>query len=416
MSKKMEDAADQRRGSEDRPLGVLSGVRVLDLGRMLSGPYCTMMLADHGAEVIKVEDVAGDTSRSNGPFRADDDKHEWAGYFVSLNRNKKSIALDLKSEAGKQTLIDLAKTADVLFENFRPGVMERFGLGYEVLAEHNPKLVYAAIRGFGDPRTGESPYNAWPSYDVVAQAMGGLAGITGPAPDNPLKTGPGIGDILSGALTAFGIVAALRHAEATGEGQFVDVAMYDAVLSLCERIIYQHDFDGTVPKQEGNGHPLLAPFGMFAASDGHVALGIVDDRFWQVLTDIMGQPKLGKDERFNSKIGRSANSEIVNRIVEGWTLQHSKRELTELLGGKVPFGPVNDVRDIFADPHVAARSMIATVPHADPGVEGWRVAANPVRFSRTPAPPFRSPPRLNENVEQVLALISSSIQPDDREH
>lgn len=399
--------AEAAEGSE-APNGVLAGVRVLDLGRMLSGPYCTMMLADHGAEVIKIEGADGDTSRSNGPYRADDPAREWAGYFVSLNRGKKSIVLDLKSAHGKQTLIALVKTADVLFENFRPGVMERLGLGYEVLAGHNPKLVYATIRGFGDPRSGESPYNSWPSYDVVAQAMGGLTGITGPDADSPTKAGPGIGDIFSGALMAFGILAALRHAEATGEGQFVDIGMYDAVLSLCERIVYQHDYSGAVPRPEGNAHPLLAPFGMFRASDGHVALGIVDDRFWQILTEVMGQPALGTDPRFLSKADRSKNSEIVNSIVEGWTLQHSKQDLTLMLGGKVPFGPVNDVRDIFADPHVAARAMIETVPHPDPGMPGWRVAANALRFSRTPAPDPGSPPRLNENAGEILADLAGN--------
>lgn len=402
----------------DRPIvspaqpGILSGIRVLDLGRMLSGPYCTMMFADHGAEVIKIEDQGGDTSRSNGPFRSDDTDREWAGYFVSLNRNKKSVVLDLKSAKGKQALLDLVKTADVLFENFRPGVMERLGLGYEILAGHNPKLVYATIRGFGDPRSGKSPYNGWPSYDVVAQAMGGLTGITGPDAAHPTKAGPGIGDIFSGALMAFGILAALRHAEKTGQGQFVDIAMYDAVLSLCERIVYQHDFDGSVPEPEGNGHPLLAPFGMFATSDGHVALGIVDDRFWQTLTEIMGQPKLATDDRFLTKTSRSKNSATVNRIVEGWTLQHSKLELTELLGGKVPFGPVNDVADIYADPHVAARNMIETVPHADADQRGWKVAANPLRFGQTPAPMCDSPPRLNEHYEEVLGPLSDPVDDD----
>ncbi|MCB2122189.1 MAG: CoA transferase, partial [Rhodobacteraceae bacterium] len=160
--------------------GILNGIRVLDLSRMLSGPYCTMMLADHGAEVIKIEDRLGDTSRQNGPFRDDDPTHDWAGYYVSLNRSKKSVQLDLKTSEGKAAFRALAATADVVVENFRPGVMERLGLSYESLAEANPRLVYAAIRGFGDPRSGESPYQDWPAYDVVAQAMGGLVALTGP--------------------------------------------------------------------------------------------------------------------------------------------------------------------------------------------------------------------------------------------
>ena len=205
--------------------GILKGIRVLDLSRMLSGPYCTMMLADHGAEVIKIEAPGGDTSRGNGPFRDDDPGHDWAGYFVSLNRSKKSVMLDLKSPQGKAAFRTLVRSADVVVENFRPGVMERLDLAYESLAEINPRLVYAAIRGFGDPRSGASPYGLWPSYDVVAQAMGGLISITGPDARTPIKTGPGIGDIFAGMMMSFGILAALRAAEATGRGQFVDVAM-----------------------------------------------------------------------------------------------------------------------------------------------------------------------------------------------
>ena len=182
--------------------GILHGVRVLDLTRMLSGPYATMMLADHGAEVVKIEDRAGDTSRANGPFRDDDLGHDWAGYFVSLNRSKKSIALDLKTEADKADFRALVAVADVVVENFRPGVMERLGLSYESLAQINPRLVYAAVRGFGDPRSGASPYADWPSYDVVAQAMGGLISLTGPDADTPTKAGPGIGDVFADQVLA----------------------------------------------------------------------------------------------------------------------------------------------------------------------------------------------------------------------
>ena len=218
--------------------GILSGIRVLDFSRMLSGPYCTMMLADHGAEVIKIEGPEGDTSRTNGPYRADDPDHQWAGYFISLNRGKKSLMLDLKNSEARAAACALARQSHVVVENFRPGVMERLGLGYEELARENPSLVYAAIRGFGDPRSGASPYANWPSYDVVAQAMGGLMAMTGEDRDHPMKTGPGIGDIFTGMMMAFAIIAAVRHAERTGKGQFVDIAMYDAMISLCERMVY----------------------------------------------------------------------------------------------------------------------------------------------------------------------------------
>jgi len=377
--------------------GILAGIRVLDLSRMLSGPYCTMMLADHGAEVIKVESPEGDTSRSNGPWRADDAARDWAGYFVSLNRGKKSIVLDLKNNEHKARLRELVRTTHVLVENFRPGVMERLGLGYEELAKENPALVYATIRGFGDPRSGHSPYADWPSYDVVAQAMGGLMSMTGADRDHPMKTGPGIGDVFAGMMLAFAILAAVRHAERTGQGQFVDIAMYDAMLSLCERLVYLYDMEGKVAEPAGNGHPLLAPFGLFPAADGWVSIGVVDDSFWRELARLMDRPELAGDARFATKAARRTHAREVNDLVSAWTSRHSKAALTELMGGRLPFGPVNDARDIFNDPHVAARGMIAEVPHAEPGRRGWRVAANPVRFSLTPAPAPSPPPRLGEH-------------------
>jgi crotonobetainyl-CoA:carnitine CoA-transferase CaiB-like acyl-CoA transferase len=377
--------------------GVLAGIRVLDFSRMLSGPYCTMMLADHGAEVIKIESAEGDTSRSNGPYRDDDLDKKWAGYFVSLNRSKKSIVLDLKSAEARDRIIELVRTSQVLVENFRPGVMERLGLAYEDLATHNPALVYAAIRGFGDPRSGKSPYADWPSYDVVAQAMGGLMSMTGHDRNNPLKTGPGIGDVFAGMMMSFAIVAGVRHAERTGEGQFVDIAMYDAMISLCERMVYQYDIEGKVAEPLGNSHPLLAPFGIFQAKDGWVSIGVVDDAFWRVLAKIMGRSDMLADQRLATKAGRRQHSEEVNAAVTQWTLRHTKAELSSLLGGYLPFGPVNDAQEVLCDPHVAMRGMIAEIPHVDAGKRPWRVAANPVRFSGTPAILPKPPPRLGQN-------------------
>ena len=373
---------------------ILKNLRVLDLSRMLSGPYCTMHLADHGAEVIKIESAAGDTSRGNGPFRDDDPSCDWAGYFVSLNRGKKSIHLDLKSARGCAQFRALVSTADVLVENFRPGVMDRLGLAYESLAATNPKLVYAAIRGFGDPRTGASPYANWPSYDVVAQAMGGLMSITGPDAEAPTKTGPGVGDIFAGMMMAFGIMAALREAEATGKGQFVDVAMYDAMISLCERMVYLQDFTGEVPGPEGNGHPFLTPFGLYPAADGQVALGIVDDAFWQRLAELMEQPELGTEPRFATRGLRAENADQVDQIVRAWTVNHSKAELTKILGGQVPFGPLNTIADIERDPHVAARQMLARVTGPESVQKPWTIAANPLRFGAHAHGTLAAPPAL----------------------
>ncbi|MFF0450638.1 CoA transferase, partial [Streptomyces sp. NPDC004609] len=228
--------------------GPLTGLTVLDLSRMLAGPFCTMVLADLGATVLKVEPPFGDMTRNQGPYADGDELKAYGGYFQSVNRNKQGLVVDLTKPGGPDVIRTLAARADILVENFRPGVMERYGLGYEQLAEINPRLVYTAVRGFGDPRTGVSPIQDWPSYDIVSQAMGGLLGITGPVGGPPVKTGPGLGDTIPGLFAAVGALAALREREVTGRGRFVDVGMYDAVVAACERIVYQYSYNGVVPR------------------------------------------------------------------------------------------------------------------------------------------------------------------------
>ncbi len=228
--------------SDSDPLGALDGVRIVDLTQMLAGPYCTMLLADQGAEIIKVEPLDGDHTRIIGPYHADDKLRAFGGYFASVNRNKKSIAIDLKTPEGRDLVLKLCDDADAVVENYRGGVMDRLGLSYETLHARNRKLVYATIRGFGDARTGKSPYSDWPAYDVISQAMGGIMAITGPDKDTPMKVGPGVGDIVPAITCAFGIVSAILRAYKTGKGQFVDVGMVDAILAVCERIMHQHSY------------------------------------------------------------------------------------------------------------------------------------------------------------------------------
>jgi crotonobetainyl-CoA:carnitine CoA-transferase CaiB-like acyl-CoA transferase len=387
--------------------GALAGVRVLDLTRMLSGPFCTMLLADQGAEVIKIESPDGDTSRGHGPYREDDPGHLFGGYFQSVNRNKKCIVLDLKDAQSRDVIRRLATSADVLVENFRSGVMERLGLGYEALRELNPRLVYAAIRGFGDPRSGESPYDDWPAYDVVAQAMGGIIGITGPGPGSHVKIGPGVGDIFPGTLTAVGILSALVRARTTGQGQFVDVAMYDAVLALCERIVYQYSFAGSVPEPEGSAHPFFSPFGLYPASDGWVTIACPNDAFFTELAKVMGRPDLAEDPRTKLKASRARHREFVNDTVSAWTRRHTKQALAQLLGGKVPFGPVQTVQDIFADPHVHARGMLAAVEH--PGSDRPSVVVGtPIHLADTPGGVKRRAPYFGEHTVELLHEIGYS--------
>ena len=384
--------------------GPLDGLKVVDLTRMLAGPYVTMLLADQGATVIKVEPFEGDGTRDLGPFLPADADQRFSGYFQSINRNKYSIALDLRRPEGKRILRRLAADADVLVENFRVGVMDRLDLAYETLHQANPRLVYAAVRGFGDPRTGESPYVDWPAYDVVAQAMGGIMGITGPAADQPLKVGPGVGDIVPAMFATIGILCAVRHAERTGQGQFVDVAMYDGVLALCERIVFQHAFAGETPAPEGNRHPLLCPFGLFPARDGWVAIACPADPFWRTLAQIMGAPELGEDERYATNTERVRHREQVIAAVSAWTKRLTKAALAERLGGQVPFGPVNDIAEIVADPHVAVRGMLAEL-ELPGGVGRARLANTPIRMTATQGGVRHPAPGLGEHTDRILAEI-----------
>lgn len=381
--------------------GALADLKVVDLTQMLAGPMCTQMLADHGATVIKVEPPEGDGIRRSGPFRPDDRLKAFGGYFASVNRNKQSLALDLKQPAGRAVLQRLVLESDVVVENFRAGVMERLGLGYETLRRSKPSLVYATIRGFGDPRSGRSPYADWPAYDVVSQAMGGIMGITGMAGGPPTKVGPGIGDLVPGMMLAFGVLAAVHHARRTGVGQFVDVGMVDAVLATCERIVYQYSYGGTVAQAEGNRHPLLCPFGVFPASDGWVAIGCPSDPFWRELATAMERPELAHDERCATNEARLRHSGFVLGAVEAFTRAHTTAELTARLGSKVPFGPVYSSDDIFRDEHFRARQMLAEVEH--PGAsEPVTLAGVPIKMSETPGAVRSRAPLLGEQSIDIL--------------
>lgn len=386
----------------DPTAGALHGLKVLDLTLMLAGPYCTMILADQGADVIKVEPPNGDMTRGLGPYFPDDERKEFGGYFQSVNRNKRSIVINLKTEQGREMFFHLVRQVDVLVENFRSGVMERLGLGYETLRQINPRLVYGALRGFGDRRCGESPYIDWPAYDVVAQAMGGPMGITGPGKDHPpLKLGPGVGDLIPAMLLSSGILAALRHVDATGEGQFVDVSMYDAMISLCERIVYQYSYTGAIPGPEGGGHPMLCPFGIFPAKDGWVSIACPQQNFWVMLCSLMDRPELAEDPRYSSNSLRLSRRDEVVALLGEWTSLRTKAELAKLLGGKVPFGPVNDARDIHDDLHVARRHMIVQVEQ--PGSQTRASIANtPIKMTRTPGGVRQRAPLLDEHAEAIM--------------
>jgi len=397
--------------------GALDGLKVIDMTAMLAGPYASMMLADQGASVIKVEPPGGDNTRRVGPHLegalAQGDGG-FGGYFASINRNKRSIVIDLKSEDGLAVLRDLVRSADVLLENYRLGVMDRLGLGYEKLREINPRLVYASVRGFGDPRGGESPYANWPAYDPVAQSMGGIMAITGPVPGgNPTKIGPGVGDIIPAMFSAFGIVSACWRAQRTGQGQYVDVAMVDSILAICERIIFQYSGTGQVPGVSGNGHPLLCPFGLFQAKDGWISLAIPKDHFWDHFVKLIGRPELATDPRFLTNEIRLSNNDETVAVVTEWTSARTRAEITEVLGGEVPFGPVYRADDIFADPHFAVRKMLEQVEQ--PGAaDKLTIAGTPVRMTETPGGVRHRAPLTGEHTDEILSEFG--FDPERIEH
>lgn len=389
--------------------GPLDGLKVLDFTQALAGPFCTMLLGDQGAEIIKVEAPGrGDGTRTMVPFPPEiTDRRPFGGYFQSVNRNKESLVVDLKSEEGIALIKRMIPQVDVVVENFRSGVMDRLGLSYETLREINPKLVYAAVRGFGDPRTGDSPYSDWPAYDVIAQAMGGMMSITGPVDGEPTKVGPGIGDLIPATLTAFGIMSAVYHANKTGEGQFLDVAMYDAILAFCERIVPQYSYTGEVPGLEGNAHPTLCPFGIFPASDGFVAIACPGDKFWAILCGEMGREELIDDERFLTNYSRVQHRDETLPIVEAWTKNFTKAELRERLGGKIPFGPVQDAKELFEDPHVIAREMLVALEHPKADRK-YHVTNTPIRMTATQGGALRRAPLLGEQTKEVLERFGFS--------
>jgi crotonobetainyl-CoA:carnitine CoA-transferase CaiB-like acyl-CoA transferase len=386
--------------------GPLTDIRVVDFTRALAGPYCTMLLGDLGADVIKVETPpAGDGVRLIGPHTDVDGEHHFGGYFASSNRNKRSVLVDFGDPVQLDLVRRLIDTADVVVENFRPGVMEAVGLAYEDLRARNPRLVYAAIRGFGDPRTGASPYADWPAYDIVAQAMGGVVSHTGTVEGEHVASGPSIGDLYPATMMVVGILGALHHVSRTGEGQFVDVGMADAVMALCESMTWRYTYTGEVQQPRGSEHPSLCPFEVYATRDGFVAVAAPSTSHWNLLCDILGRPDLKDDDRTRSARRRVLHRSMVKEIIEAWTTTLTTAQVVDALAGKVPVGPVNTAPDLVNSPHVRARQMYVAVEH--PGSERPVVTPNtPLRFTATQGGVYRRAPLLGEHTDEVLAELA----------
>lgn len=371
----------------------LKNIKVLDFTRVLAGPYCTMLMADMGAEVIKIERPGtGDDTRGFGPFQNNE-----SGYFMFLNRGKKSIQLDLKSPESINILKELVKESDVIVENFRPGVMKKLGLDYETVKELNPKIVYASISGFGQ----YGPYSQRPAYDLVAQAMGGLASITGHPDQPPTRAGASLGDMSAALYTAYGIMVALFHRERTGEGQFVDVAMVDSIFSLLESNVMRYTVDHTIPDRIGSRHPISSPFDIYKAKDGYIVIAVANDPLFSKLCAIMNQPELEKDKRFHTDPLRTENEEELKGKVEKWLQGYTVSEAVELINnGGVPSSPILGIDEICEDEHTKVREMLIELEHPTAGK--FRIPGNPVKLSKTPAVIQSPSPLLGEHTEEII--------------
>jgi CoA:oxalate CoA-transferase len=373
----------------------LDGVRVLDLSRVLAGPYCAALLRDLGAEVIKVEPPGGDDARHLGPFRNGE-----SVYFDQLNRGKKSVTLDLKSSRAVELLDRLVEQSDVLVENFRPGVTKRLGIDYERLSSVNPRLVYASISGFG--QTG--PLAQRPAYDLIVQAMSGLMWITGQPGGPPTRVGESLGDLCAGVFAAWGICAALFHRERTGRGDYLDVAMFDSLLALQVTAISQYLVNGVAPTRVGNRHPISTPFDTFQAADGLVVLAVANETLFARFASMIGHPELLSDPRFNSDDARTAHEPELKAIIENWTRSKSVVEIVHLgVEAGIPAAPVDDLAEALGSEQALARGLLKGFEHPVSGQVKY--VSQPVHFhSRSPSGVARSP-LLGEHTDEVFGGV-----------
>jgi CoA:oxalate CoA-transferase len=367
--------------------GPLSGILVVDLTRVLAGPFAAMLLAELGARVIKVEQPkVGDDSRHIGPFVKTKSGGTKSGYFMSVNRGKQSIVLDLKAEGDRAIFEALVARADVLIENYRGHTMEKLGYGYDALAAKHPRLIYAGVSGFG--HTG--PYADRPAYDMVVQAMGGVMSLTGHPGAPPTRVGTSTGDLTAGLFATIGIVTALYDREKTGRGQKVDVSMLDSQVATLENAISRYVATGEVPGRLGSRHPSIAPFAAFAVKDGHIAIAAGNDVLFARLAKVLGRAEWAGDERYKTNPARMAHWQALHAEMEGALEAKTKAEWLALLqDAGIPSGPLNNVADVMADPQVLARNMIVTVD--DPDIGAIRMQGNPIKLSAHEDPKTREP-------------------------
>ncbi len=372
----------------------LSNIRVIDLSRILAGPYCTMLLADYGAEVIKIEQPGmGDGTRQWGPPWVDGE----SAYFLSVNRNKKSVTLNLKSDIGRVILKKLIADADIFIENFKVGDMKRMGLDYETLCQDNPRLIYCSISGYG--QTG--PYRKRPGYDFMIQAQGGIMSISGPADGEPHKVGVAIVDITAGLFASNAIFAALHHREKTGEGQYIDVALLDTQVAWLANVAHNYFATGDPPKRYGNAHANIVPYEAFPTADGYIALAVGSDGQYHKFCRVVERPDLWEDARFQTNAGRVEHrGQLVPKLQDLFRTRSTDVWIALLIETGIPVGPINDIPTILNDPQIAAREMVQEVEHRTAGT--IKLLGPVAKLSKTPAQINGAPPTLGADTEAVL--------------
>ncbi len=377
--------------------GALEDITVIDFGWVLSGPYCSMLLRDLGATVIKIERPGrGDLVRGTPPLWTDTD----SGYFMSINRGKQSMTLDVSTDEGRSILFGLVKQADVMLENFIPGNVKRLGIDYQAVKKINPRIIYASISGFG--QTG--PYANLPALDVIIQGMGGIMSVTGEADSGPVRVGASIGDIMAGVFTALGIVAALHERESSGEGQYIDTSMMDVQAAVLENPITRYLVTGRIPERYGSRHPSFTPFQSFETKDGYIVVACIStipDPF-ALLCNVMGLDELTSDPRFSTPYSRSDNYDVLEPILsKRFKARTTSEWLKDIQAVGVPCGPVNTIDKIVNDPQIKHREMLVEFPH--PRLGTWRGVNSPLKLSRTPGKAQGVAPDLGEHTESILS-------------